>query len=233
MTEVRGPGGEWRPIVTIDVVLLTILSGSLHAAVIKRTAEPHAGMSALPGGYLRPEEDSSIEAAALRVLRDKAGLPALHLEQLKVFSGPTRDPRGWSISCAFLALVPHDRLPDPDGRYELVTTKELDEPGRLAFDHQEILQAAIARLRGKGNYSTLPAALVADEFTLTELRTAYEIAFGNQINRTDFRRKILSLDAIEETGAQRKADGPARPALTYRLKDGVRVFDRNLNWQDG
>lgn len=230
MNPMHQPGPEWRPIMTVDVVVMTIREGALEVLALRRAAAPFEGEMALPGGYLRPEQDGSIEAAALRVMQDKAGLPPLHIEQLQVFSGPDRDPRGWSVSCAFLALVPHDEI---EGRLaegcELLKVADLlDTEAGLCFDHDTILRVAVQRLRGKGDYSTLPAALVGEEFTLSELRAAYEVVLGTTIDKAVFRKRILALDVIEETGLTRQVVPNSRPAMTYRLADGVRTFDRQV-----
>ncbi|WP_411840041.1 NUDIX hydrolase [Paracoccus sp. ME4] len=225
--QVTGP--EWRPIATVDVVLMTIREERLEVLILRRAAGPFAGEWALPGGYLRPEEDMSVEAAAERVLREKAGLPPQHLEQLQVFSGPDRDPRGWSISCALLALVPCASIEGAiaEGCRLQPVDDLLQGPG-LAFDHDLILGEAIRRLRGKGGYSTLPAALVGDEFTLSELRGAYEVVLGIGIDKAVFRKRMLDLGVLEETGRTTRIVPNSRPAMTYRLRDGVRTFDRQV-----
>lgn len=229
MSTMQAPGPEWRPIATVDVVLLTIREERLEALLLRRAAGPFAGEWAFPGGYLRPEEDMSVEAAAERVLRDKAGLPPLHLEQLRVFSGPDRDPRGWSVSCAFLALVPCASIEGAIAEgCRLHPVDDLIPDPRLAFDHDLILAEAIRRLRGKGGYSTLPAALVGDEFTLSELRAAYEVVLGAGIDKAVFRRRMLEIGALEETGRTTRIVPNSRPAMTYRLRDGVRTFNRQV-----
>src|SRR6266705_1260113 len=101
---------EDRPIVTVDAALFTIVDGALHLATIERAAEPFRGRPALIGGYIHPDEDDDIAAAVHRVMRDKAGLSDIFIEQLATFGGPRRDPRFWSVSVAFFALVPMHRL---------------------------------------------------------------------------------------------------------------------------
>ena len=99
-----------QPILTVDAVLLTLEDGQLKVALHERTADPFKGIKALPGGFVHPEEDSCALDTAYRVLRQKTGFIPRHLEQLCVFSGPERDPRGWSVSIAFVALSPIDAL---------------------------------------------------------------------------------------------------------------------------
>ncbi|MCW3782483.1 NUDIX hydrolase [Defluviimonas salinarum] len=215
---------DWRPIATVDTVILTLDEGSLKVLVHRRQRAPFAGAWALPGGYIRPGEDDSAEEAALRVLRTKAGLPNFYIEQLATYSGPARDPRGWSISVAFLALVPRDLLPD---LAEDVSLAAVDGLPDLAFDHGRIVRDAVARLRGKGAYSSLPAALLPESFTLPELQRAYEIVLGDHIDASSFRRKVLDLDMIEETG-EAQAGVSKRPAKLYRLTGAARTFNRTL-----
>jgi len=216
-----------RPATTVDIVLVTMAEGKLHVLVHKRAADPFKDSYALPGGYIHIQTDDSAESAAWRILSEKAGLPAYHLEQLATYSGPDRDPRGWSISVTFLALVPRGELPELDG--DVVTLIPVDEISEwnLAFDHEMIIEDARIRMKGKSTYSTLPAALLNEPFTLRELHAAYEAMSGETFNRSNFGRKILTLGVLEETG-ERRQEGISRPALLYRLSGGIRAFDRNL-----
>lgn len=212
-------------IVTVDVGLFTLVEGALAVGLIRRGAPPYAGVEALPGGYVHPEEDGSTHAAALRVLDAKVGLEPSYLEQLYTFSGLVRDPRGWSISVAYYALVPSEQLAPAveAGELRLVA---VDEAPKLPFDHDEILAIGVHRLRAKSTYSTLPAFLLAPSFTLSELQEVYEQVIGQSLDRTTFRRQMLDLGAIEPTG-QRRRTGASRPAELYRLRGPeLREFGR-------
>lgn len=213
-----------RPILTVDIVLLMLRNDELHVLVQRRDKPPEVGRLALIGGYVHPEEDGSTAAAAVRVLRHKAGVEARLLEQLMTFSGEVRDPRGWSASVAYYALLPGDDLPVS---HDLVALP-LREAKGLAFDHDTIVAKAAERMRRRSAYSSLPAFLLPPAFTLSGLRRAYEVIFGRSINDSAFRRKIDELRMIEAIpGSASKAS--ARPAQLYRLiEPGVVEFDRTL-----
>ena len=216
------------PIVTVDVVLLTVRDGRLCVGLVERTGEPFAGRPALVGGYVHTDKDAGADATAARVLRDKAGLQGFHLEQLATFSGPARDPRGWSVSIAYLALVPWETLEAALAGQGRLMLAPVDEVRGLPFDHDAILAAALARLSGKGAYSTLPARLLPERFTLTELQTVYQLALGvTRIDKSSFRRKVAELALIEPVDGVR-ADTGGRQAQLYRLREAVRTFDRRL-----
>ena len=170
--------------------------------------------------------DASTHAAAARVLRDKAGLSVRVLEQLMTFSGADRDPRGWSASIAYYALLPHqDLAARGDASLKMLP---LAEARGLPFDHETIVAAAFERCRRRAAYSSLPAFLLPPAFTLPELRRAYEAALGRSLNDSAFRRKIDELRMIEPvTGSVSKAT--ARPAQLFSLgKAGVVEFDRTV-----
>jgi 8-oxo-dGTP diphosphatase len=215
-----------RPILTVDVVLLTLKDGRLHVVLQKRDKPPYAGRLALVGGYVHADEDQSTSAAAARVLRAKASLTVRLLEQLMTFSGAKRDPRGWSASVAYYAFLPAEDIPQSPRKH--LTMVRLDQASRLPFDHDAILAKAQDRWRRRAAYSSLPAFLLPPAFTLPALRRAYEIVLGRALNDSAFRRKIDELRVVEPViGAASKAT--ARPAQLYRLcHPGVTEFDRTL-----
>jgi 8-oxo-dGTP diphosphatase len=210
---------ERRPIATVDIVLLTLSEGTLRLGLQRRDREPYDGELALVGGYVRPEIDSDIEASAKRILRDKGRLEGLYLEQLRSFGGPARDPRGWSISIAYLALVPEEVLQAAEAAgappFELI---DPDRCPSLPFDHNLLIDAAMQRLRSKSSYSTLPAFLLPGQFTLPELKAVYEKIMGTALNDSAFRRKLMEMRILEEIDAKSIATSQRRrPAQMYRL----------------
>ena len=217
--------GYDRPDVTVDVIPLTLVGDRLSVALLARDEEPFAGRRALIGGYIHVPDDADADATAVRVLRDKAGLADVFLEQLGTFSGAARDPRGWSLSVAYLALVPLARI-EAAARPALAVVP-VDEAGPLPFDHDAILRAAVRRVRGKGAYSTLPASLLPGEFSLPELQRTYEAVLGTALDESSFRRKLTELDLVEPSGLHRAATGGRRAKL-YRLRRPVGVFDRRI-----
>ena len=203
------------PIVTVDAVLMTLRDGVLAVGLIRRELPPFAGEHALPGGYVHVPEDETVEGSAARILREKARVECRFLEQLGTFSGAARDPRGWSLTVAYFALVPAADLAAADGGLSLFPVAALPS---LAFDHAVIIQSAVARLRGKSSYSALPAFLLPPLFTLSELHATYQQVLGTRLDPASFRRKIIAQDIVEP--AETRRVGAHRPAELYRLRAG-------------
>lgn len=203
-------------ICTVDVVLLTLKENALQVALLKREREPFRGTLALPGGYIHADEDGDARDAALRVLRDKTGIEVPYLEQLATFSGMVRDPRGWSVSITFYALVSTEVI--EKANHPGVVMTAVDRKVKLPFDHRTIIDTAVARLRGKSQYSSLPCYLVGETFTLPQLQRVYEALMGESLNKVSFRRKIAEMDVLEPLAGQFQEAGAHRPAQLYRLK---------------
>lgn len=221
---------EGHAIVSVDVVLFTLVDRNLRLALAERTHEPFRGRLALIGGYVHPEDDRDATAAARRILAEKAGLPDVFVEQLMTFSGADRDPRGWSVSIAYYALIPHAVLRDGT-RPSMLSLFPVTAVPPLPFDHDLIVKAALERLRNKSSYSSLPALLLPEQFTFPELKSTYDAVMGTNLNDSAFRRKISDLGIIEEV---LEAKSPAtaarrRPAQLYRLKQRALVaFDTTV-----
>lgn len=198
---------------TVDVVLLTLAHGTLHVALVRRDRAPFAGQLALPGGYIHAQEDVDAQASAVRVLRDKAGLESPYLEQLATFSGAVRDPRGWSVVVAYCALVPAEALAASS-----VHLAPVDALPPLPFDHRDIVRAAVQRVRGKSQYSSLPVHLCAEPFTLPQLQAVYEAVLGEPLNKVSFRRKVEELAMLEPVPGALQTGGAHRPAQLYRVR---------------
>lgn len=215
-----------RPILTVDVALLTLDEGVLKVAVAPRAQEPFKGQLALLGGYVHVDKDRDADATVARVLTTKAGLKNVYAEQLQTFSGKSRDPRDWSASISYIALLPAECLAKAVPPLTLVLA---EAPGRLAFDHAKIVAAARERLRTKGAYSTLPARLLPAIFTLPEMQQVYEAVTGERLDQSSFRRKLAELNAVEPVvGATRRSASVRRPAQLYRLAEPIALFDRKL-----
>lgn len=206
-------------ICTVDVVLLTIRHEALMVAVVERDQPPFLGRLALPGGYIHADEDASAGDAAMRVIRNKAGITPPYLEQLSTFTGPARDPRGWSASIAHYALVPFDVIDSSRNKVQLI---RVDGQLGLPFDHDIMVQKAVERLRNKSQYSSLPCFLAGELFTLPQLQRIYEVLMGEPINKVSFRRKIGEMDMLEAVEGGFDASGAHRPAQLYRLKPAFR-----------
>ncbi|HKU89551.1 MAG TPA: NUDIX domain-containing protein [Steroidobacteraceae bacterium] len=209
-----------QPIVTVDVVILTLKEGALHVALARREQAPHAGTWTLPGGWVHTDEDEDALAAAQRILEAKAGLESPYLEQLQTFASRHRDNRGWSVSIAHYALVPFDAAGSG-----AVEWRAVDTIRTLPFDHAEILRTAVDRVRSKTAWSSLPVHLMPPTFTLSQLQRVYEQVLGTELDKRTFRRRIEELDLVEPAPGAKQAGGAHRPAQAYRVK---RRFGREL-----
>jgi len=208
------------PVCTVDVVLLTLRDDALVVLLQRRERAPFAGALALPGGFIHAGDDADVGQAAARVLRDKTGVDSPYLEQLATFSGPVRDPRGWSLSVAHVALLPLAALP-PLAAGSLLAP--VDRLPALPFDHRDIVQAAVERVRTKSFYSSLPVYLCGERFTLPQLQAVYEAVLGEPLNKVSFRRKVLDeLGMLEPIEGALSHGGAHRPAQLYRLRPALR-----------
>lgn len=211
-----------HPAVTTDVVVFAIRDGRLNILLVRRANPPFAGDWALPGGFLNIDED--LDACAARELREETGITGLFLEQLYTFGDTGRDPRERVISVTYFALVPQDAVATPQAASDAADADwhAVDRLPSLAFDHADIVRMAHRRLVAKLDYSTIAFGFTPDTFTLSELQSVYEILLDQPLDKRNFRKRILSLDLIEETGQLRR-NGKHRPAKEYRAKHPKRV----------
>lgn len=218
-------------ICTVDVVLLTLKQGRLCVALLKRDHDPFKGVLALPGGYVQAENDADAHHAALRMLHEKTAIVSPYLEQLATFSGRGRDPRGWSVSIAYYALVPPEVI--QAANHPQVELTRCERIPSLPFDHAQIIECAVARVRNKSSFSSLPVYLCGESFTLPQLQIVYEAVTGEVINKVSFRRKMEELDMLEAVEGEYETGKANRPAQLYRLKARFRerlaLSDRALN----
>src|SRR5882757_4396376 len=201
--------------VTVDLVVLTIRDDALCALAIRRGEPPYKGRWALPGGFVRPDED--LPDAAERELAEETSVHA-YLEQLATYGAPRRDPRMRVVTVAYLALAPE--LPVPQAGTDAADARWLpiDELRalRLAFDHHRILEDGLERARAKLEYTPLATAFCAAEFTVAELRRVYEIVWDTTLDPRNFHRKVTkTVGLLTPTGKSTTRDG-GRPAQLYR-----------------
>ncbi|WP_326953398.1 NUDIX hydrolase [Amycolatopsis sp. NBC_01286] len=204
--------------VTADLVVLTLTGDELCALLVRRGVAPFLGGWALPGGFVRADED--LEEAACRELAEETGLApgTVHIEQLAGYGAPDRDPRMRVVTVAYLALAPD--LPTPragtdaaDARWAPVRSLAGES---LAFDHDRILADGLERARAKLEYSPLATAFCPPEFTVAELRRVYELVWDTRLDPRNFHRKVTGADGLlEPTGRTTTRDG-GRPAQLYR-----------------
>ncbi|HWG93607.1 MAG TPA: NUDIX domain-containing protein [Mycobacteriales bacterium] len=208
--------------VTVDVVLLTVRPESgFSVLLVERDTHPFRGDLALPGGFVQPDED--LDAAAARRLRSELDVqPAahVHVEQLGAFGAPGRDPRMRVVSVAYLVFAPDLPPPVPGRRTRSVAWVPVDavEPGRLAFDHAEVLAAGLERARSKLEYTPLAAAFCAEEFTVADLRHVYEAVWGTSLDPRNFHRKVTGTPGFLVPVGRPAPVGPGggRPAALFR-----------------
>lgn len=205
-----------HPAVTTDVVIFTVREKKLKLLLVKRAGEPYQGRWALPGGFVRLDED--LDAAARRELEEETGVAGVYLEQLYTFGRVDRDPRERVITVAYYALIPSDKVELKAATdAEAVGWFGMDELPPLAFDHDEIVTMAHQRLSAKLDYSTIAFQFMPEKFTLSELQEVYEIILRQEMDKRNFRKWILALERIEETDEERRG-GIHRPAKLYRVK---------------
>lgn len=207
--------------VAVDLAVLTVQSGQLQILLVRRGVEPFAGALALPGGFLA-SEDEDIDAAAARELAEETGLTLehLHLEQLRTYGAPDRDPRRRVVTVCYLALVPNLPLPVAGGDAEAAKWVPVDKIFRrrrlIAFDHKKIIADAVERARSKLEYTNLATAFCPPVFTVSELRNVYEIVWGLQLDPRNFHRKVTSVEKFLEPTGEQSAKNGGRPAMLYR-----------------
>ena len=206
--------------VTVDLVIFTMRQEELQILLIERGKQPYRGLPALPGGYVRDEE--TLDQAALRELGEETGLDGeqLHLEQLRTYGDPGRDPRSRVITVAYLALGPDLPVPragsDAQAAQWIPVAQVLSGGTGLAFDHATILREALERARSQLEYTTVAAAFTPEPFTVADLRRVYESVWGFPLDPSNFRRKVTRADGfLEPTGDRRRPD-IGRPAALYR-----------------
>jgi 8-oxo-dGTP diphosphatase len=210
---------------SVDLALFTLRHDALHVLLRRRTWEPYVGWLALPGAINPPNEQIK---ETMLVELEGLGLGDIWVDQLKTFDRPPqyvdgalarpgRDPRGRVVSVAYVGLVPPDhaaRIEESDA----IRWTPVAETGPLAFDHADILSYALWRLRNKILYSSTAFQLVPPCFTLTQLQRVYEQVLGEELDKRNFRRKVLDAGVVIETGAVTQ-QGTRRPARLYRFAE--------------
>ncbi|HEY6739175.1 MAG TPA: NUDIX domain-containing protein [Actinopolymorphaceae bacterium] len=223
---------SWTPplvMVTVDLVILTVREGALHVLVVERGVDPYAGRLALPGGFLRDLEEDTDDAAA-RELREETGIDRseLHLEQLRTYATPGRDPRGRVVTVAYLAIAPD--LPRPTSGTDARSARWepahrcAATPSSLAFDHNRILADGIERAIAKLEHTTLATRFCPEPFTIGDLRQVYEAVWDARLDPRNFHRKVSKTEGFVIPTGRKRASETGRPAELYRRGPATTLY---------
>lgn len=203
-----------RILVAVDCIIVGFDGDDLKLLLVKRNFEPEKGKWSLMGGFLEEHED--IEEAARRILFELTGLNDVYLEQLQVFGKVDRDPVERTVSVCFFSLINiHDHNPD-SARAQNAYWISLKEKPELIFDHGQMVDAAIARLRYKAALHPIGFELLPEKFTIPHLQKLYEAIYGSQLDRRNFRRKILSTGLLINTG-EKNENSATKKGMQYKL----------------
>jgi len=202
-----------RAALTVDCVVFGFDGDELQVLLIRRGLEPFKDKWALPGGFVYVDE--TLDDAARRELEEETGLKDVFLEQLYTFSTVNRDPRERVISVAYFALVKPGLVTADTDAAEAKWFPVSMAPA-LAFDHAEIIATALTRLRGKLTYQPIGFELLPLKFTLPQLQSLYEAVLGTEIDKRNFRKKVLSFDLLIAL-KEKHQEGPHRPAQLFRF----------------
>lgn len=210
--------------IAVDVVIFTLRDRDLQACLVRRGGATFMGYWALPGGRVHPDE--TLEDAAARILNDRTGVHDVYLQQLYTFGDVNRDPRGRVISVTYFALVSAEQLEQnqrqDDKSSDSVAWHSVYDLPQLAFDHAEILDYALTRLRYKIEYSAAAFELMPEEFTLRELQDAYMVILDDHtLDKANFRKKMRDADILEPVSRYRETGG--RPAKLYRFRKDAQL----------
>ncbi|MCH7337800.1 NUDIX domain-containing protein [Acinetobacter sp. NIPH 2699] len=219
------------PLFTVDMAIFSVTKGQLQVLMVQRSNFPEKGKWALPGGFVNLKTDPDLMVTAHRKLFEKTGINSPYLEQVETIGNQYRDPRGWSITALYFALIDFDKFEIQES-----TTTETSQwvpinqalKFDLAFDHKKLLRLAFDRLCNKTRYTALPVSLMPELFTLTELQTIYEIILGHTLEKKSFRRRMQEAGAVEETGQQKIVGKRPAQLFRYAFEDYNFTFPRML-----
>ena len=205
--------------VTVDIVIFTIRKKKLEVLLVQRGHEPFKDKWAIPGGFIRLSEH--LDEAAKRVLYEKTHVKDVYLEQLYTFGNPGRYPNARVITVSYFALIRSDDLKLATGAsvdVQQVNWHPVYNLPPLAFDHASILEHALKRLRDRLEYSPIAFQLLSKKFTLTELQKTYELILDKDLDKRNFRKKMISLDILQEFDEFTKLSSK-RPARLYSFNE--------------
>lgn len=205
------------PLYSVDISIFTLHDGQLKVLLVQRGDFPQKGKWSLPGGFIDLKEDANIEITARRKLLSKTGVDAPLLEQVATIGSANRDPRGWSVTTLYMALIPYSPTAD---FVESVADAQWFSFGdalklELAFDHEYLIKQARERLKNKTAYTVLPLHVLRAPFSLTQLQQAFELLMDKKLEKKSFRRRIANAELLKEIGEGVPEGGKGRPAALY------------------
>lgn len=204
--------------ISVDNVIFAFEDKRLRVLLVERTVKPYEGKWALPGDMVHANED--LDTSANRVLRELTGLEGVYLEQVASFGNPARHPTGRVVTVAYYSLVRERNHPvSPKGWARRARYFDIDDLPALAFDHADILQGCLERLRERVRTRPLGFELLPQTFSLSDLQALYESILGYQLDKRNFRKKILAMGVVEDTG-ELQENVSHRPAKLYRFNEG-------------
>ncbi len=228
---IENPNTHTNPQFTVDSVLFTVAGGSLKVLLVKRANSPYEGVWGLPGGFIDQSLDLHTDDTAKRKLKEKTGVEPQYLEQLQVFSGAERDPRGYSITLVYYALVTEQQVATHISTVEDVAWFDVEDLPALplAFDHRTLIDSARHRLKQKALYSMVPVYCLPERFTIGQLKGVIETIIEKPIQRKSLIRRIEASEMFE--AMEEKVQSGGRLAQLYQVKKGVNIahFERNFS----
>jgi 8-oxo-dGTP diphosphatase len=205
-----------RPKVAVDTVLFAIDSARVKAYLVGLKSGPGARKWAFPGGLVR--EGEMLDDAARRELEHSSGLTSCYLEQLCSFGDPNRDPKAHVVSVAYMALVDRaSAVASCSQKYSNGEWFEVWQLPELAYDHAEIAEYAVRRLKSKLEYTNIACNLLPPKFTFAQLEELYGIVLGRRLDRRNFRRRIMAMNLLTRLPLERR--GAHRPAALYAFRE--------------
>ena len=209
-------------LVTVDNVIFTIINEKLQVLLVSRPIEPFKDLWTLPGWFVL--ESETLEEAAYRKLEEKTSVKNIYLEQLYTFSDVKRDPRWRVISTAYMAIVARENLLVKSWTWDIKFFPVNALP-KLWFDHKNVIEYAIKRLKRKLEYTNLAQYILPEKFTLTQLQNVYKIVMNQEFDVRNFRKKINKLWILEETW-EMEVWNKYRPAKLFKFSNkDIEIID--------
>lgn len=199
--------------VAVDIVIFSIEDKKLKVLLLQSKKGPFTGQWVIPGGLVAPKE--TLEQSVERHMLAKAGLKDVYFEQLYTFGRIDRDPRGRVVAVAYMILLPSNSFkPKTTSAYSEIKWFAAKNLPRLGYDHEEIIQNAVVRLKGKVGYTNIVYGLLPKEFSLSEIQKIYEAILSRALDKRNFRKKILSLGLLKKASGTTRGEAH-RPAQLY------------------